>query len=130
MSEPDPARAALDARVLEWMREPTDHDDDERFGALALELFAFQFGHCAAYRRFCEGLLDRRKQLYAVLSQEVKTQHIFDVATVIASSIRICRRNHVKQTSAVLLFGSNPPARNPESDLLFGSGIWLTTAKQ
>ncbi len=55
MSAPDPARTALDARVLEWMREPTDEVDDERFGATALELFAFQFGHCAAYRRFCEG---------------------------------------------------------------------------
>ena len=55
MSGPDPARAALDTRVLEWMREPTDEIDDERFGTTALELFAFQFAHCAAYRRFCEG---------------------------------------------------------------------------
>jgi len=51
----DPRRAALDARVLEWMAEPLWGHDEERFGALALELFAFQFTHCAPYRRFCEG---------------------------------------------------------------------------
>jgi hypothetical protein len=50
-----PARAALDARVVAWMREPAAAQDDARFGALALELFAFQFAHCAPYRRFCEG---------------------------------------------------------------------------
>jgi len=54
---PDPARAALDARVLAWMREPLADTpgDDARFDALARELFAFQFAHCAPYRRFCEG---------------------------------------------------------------------------
>jgi hypothetical protein len=51
----DPERAALDARVIAWMREPAAAPDDARFGALALELFAFQFGHCAPYRRFCTG---------------------------------------------------------------------------
>ena len=56
---PDPARAALDARVLAWLREPDASDaatprDDERFDALARALFAFQFEHCAPYRRFCE----------------------------------------------------------------------------
>ena len=51
----DPARAALDARVLAWMREPRSwRRDDARFEALALDLFAFQFAHCAPYRRFCE----------------------------------------------------------------------------
>ena len=52
----DPRRAALDARVLAWLREPVAswRDDDDRFGALALDLFAFQFAHCAPYRRFCE----------------------------------------------------------------------------
>jgi len=56
----DPARAALDARVLAWMREPLPEgppgpEDEARFDALARELFAFQFAHCAPYRRFCEG---------------------------------------------------------------------------
>jgi hypothetical protein len=65
----DPARAALDAAVIAWTREPhwtpascaqraggerRPSDDDARFEALALELFAFQFAHCAPYRRFCE----------------------------------------------------------------------------
>jgi hypothetical protein len=52
----DPRRAELDARVIAWMREPLAswRADDARFGALALELFGFQFAHCAPYRRFCE----------------------------------------------------------------------------
>jgi len=29
--------------------------DDARFGALACELFHYQYEHCAAYRKFCEG---------------------------------------------------------------------------
>jgi hypothetical protein len=49
----DPARAALDARVLDWMREPHWARDDARFDALARELFAFQYAHCAPYRRLC-----------------------------------------------------------------------------
>ena len=56
---PDPARASLDARILSWMREPATPghwtQDEGRFGALAMELFAFQFERCAALRRFCEG---------------------------------------------------------------------------
>jgi len=56
----DPARAALDARVLAWLREPGAVDpgvpaQDERFGELSLALFAHQFEHCAAYGRFCSG---------------------------------------------------------------------------
>jgi hypothetical protein len=51
---PDPARSELDARVLAWMREPEWRDDPARFEALALELFAFQWGRCLPYRRFCE----------------------------------------------------------------------------
>ncbi len=53
----DPARAELDARVLAWMREAADGSferDEPRFEALALDLFAFQFAHCAPYRRLCE----------------------------------------------------------------------------
>lgn len=54
----DPARADLDARLLAWMHEPAEADrwpaDDERFDALALELFAFQFERCTPYRRYCE----------------------------------------------------------------------------
>ncbi|HVH17197.1 MAG TPA: AMP-binding protein [Myxococcota bacterium] len=52
----DPARASLDADVLRWMRESTAwRGDDARFEELALRLFAWQFEHCAPYRRFCEG---------------------------------------------------------------------------
>lgn len=54
---PEPARQALDARVLAWLREPLPApgaSDDARFDRLARELFAFQFAHCAPYRRFCE----------------------------------------------------------------------------
>lgn len=51
----DPQRASLDARALAWMREPDWRRDDARFAALARDLFAFQFEHCAPYRRFCEG---------------------------------------------------------------------------
>ncbi len=50
----DPTRAELDAAVLAWMREPLWRRDEARFEALALELFAFQFWHCAPYRRYCE----------------------------------------------------------------------------
>ena len=52
----DPARAALDARVLAWLREPPEgwHRDEARFESLARDLFAYQFAHCAPYRRFCE----------------------------------------------------------------------------
>jgi len=50
----DPARADLDAAVLAWMREPEWRHDETRFEALAQALFAFQFAHCAPYRRYCE----------------------------------------------------------------------------
>ena len=35
------------------MRETPWEEDDERFGALALEIFHFQFEHCLPYQRFC-----------------------------------------------------------------------------
>jgi hypothetical protein len=50
---PDPRRADIDRAVLAWMREPAWGADEERFERLALELFAFQFEHCAAYGAFC-----------------------------------------------------------------------------
>jgi len=49
----DPQRRALDERVLTWMGENDWKRDDERFDALARELFAFQFEHCTPYGRFC-----------------------------------------------------------------------------
>jgi len=52
---PDPRRAAIDRAVLTWMREPEWRADEERFERLALELFAFQFEHCAPYAAFCRG---------------------------------------------------------------------------
>ena len=52
----DPGRASLDARALAWLRESPGswRCDEARFAALALDLFSFQFEHCAPYRRFCE----------------------------------------------------------------------------
>ena len=35
----DPARAAIEAQILAWMREPEWRRDDERFQRLALTLF-------------------------------------------------------------------------------------------
>lgn len=59
MSGGDPERAALDQRVLSWLREPGAIDatagaSETRFTELALALFAFQFSHCTPYRRFCQ----------------------------------------------------------------------------
>jgi len=58
---PDPERAALDARLLAWMREPGAWDETPaagatgaRFDALARELFAFQYARCAPFRRLCD----------------------------------------------------------------------------
>ncbi len=51
----DPRRADLDRRVLDWLRESDFRSDDTRFDALARDLFAFQFEHCAAYGAFCRG---------------------------------------------------------------------------
>jgi len=51
----DPRRAELDRRVLDWLRESDIRSDDARFDALARELFAFQYEHCAAYGTFCRG---------------------------------------------------------------------------
>lgn len=47
-------RSELDARVLAWMREPYWTPDEQRFSALAQDIFAFQFENCPAYARFCE----------------------------------------------------------------------------
>jgi hypothetical protein len=49
----DPARAALDARILEWMGEGSTREDEARFEALALELFSHQFARCEPFARFC-----------------------------------------------------------------------------
>jgi len=64
-------RAALDAQLLDWMREwdarelpetgqvpaatPDPSESDARFDLLAQTLFAFQFEHCEPYARFCRG---------------------------------------------------------------------------
>ena len=52
----DPRRRELDADVLAWMSEwPWPGEpDDARFDALALRAFAFQYAHCAPYRRLCD----------------------------------------------------------------------------
>ncbi|MBW2712432.1 MAG: long-chain fatty acid--CoA ligase [Deltaproteobacteria bacterium] len=50
----DPSRATLDGRVLDWMRESNWKEDDARFEELALDLFAFQYEHCAPYHRLCQ----------------------------------------------------------------------------
>lgn len=54
-STADPRRADLDRRVLDWLRESDFRNDDERFEALARDLFAFQYEHCTAYGAFCRG---------------------------------------------------------------------------
>ncbi len=54
MNRPEGNRTALDQKVLAWMGEGSWARDDERFGALALETFAYQLEHCLPYRRFCE----------------------------------------------------------------------------
>ena len=51
---PDPARGDLDARALAWMRQSSWAPDEQRFDALAKDLFAFQYAHCAPYRIYCE----------------------------------------------------------------------------
>lgn len=53
MSRPDPARSALDGRILAWMGEAEAREDEARFQQLALELFAHQFARCEPFARFC-----------------------------------------------------------------------------
>ncbi|HVP28781.1 MAG TPA: long-chain fatty acid--CoA ligase [Myxococcota bacterium] len=57
LSGGDPARADLDARVLDWIAswrgEPDAPEDEVRFDALARDLFAFQLERCAPWARFC-----------------------------------------------------------------------------
>ncbi len=48
-------RAALEAEILAWMREPQWREDEARFDGLARRLHAFQVEACPPYRRFCEG---------------------------------------------------------------------------
>ena len=49
----DPARAGLDAKLLEWMRSSSWRRDDSRFRDLAVELLSYQFERCDVYRNFC-----------------------------------------------------------------------------
>jgi len=49
----DPRRHSIDAKVLAWMHEASPADDEERFDALAREIFEFQYTHCIPYQRFC-----------------------------------------------------------------------------
>ena len=49
------SRQALDQKVLRLIAEGVDASpDDARFGALALELFAYQYDHDPPYRRLCD----------------------------------------------------------------------------
>jgi hypothetical protein len=51
------SRAALDREVLGMIGEGAlAEPDDARFGALALELFAYQYAHVPPYRRLCDAL--------------------------------------------------------------------------
>lgn len=50
----DPARRELDAELLAWMQGDDWSFDEDRFERTARAVFAFQFEHCAPYRRFCE----------------------------------------------------------------------------
>ncbi|MCH2187356.1 hypothetical protein MK280_15975 [Myxococcota bacterium] len=48
-------RQSIDREVLDWMAEPMWHFEEERFDSIARRIFVFQFEHCPAYGRFCEG---------------------------------------------------------------------------
>jgi hypothetical protein len=49
-------RADLEGAILAWMAETEWQRDDDRFEALALDLFRFQYDACEPYRRYCESL--------------------------------------------------------------------------
>ena len=50
----DATRHEIDAEVLAWLREPDWGDDEPRFDALALRVFAYQYAYCEPYRLFCD----------------------------------------------------------------------------
>ena len=50
------SRAALESAILAWMAEPDWRRDEDRFDALALGLFRFQYGACEPYRLYCDSL--------------------------------------------------------------------------
>jgi len=53
----DPAlRERLEGEILAWMAEPVWRHDAARFERIALALFAFQYGACEPYRRYCDRL--------------------------------------------------------------------------
>lgn len=49
-------RAAIEAEILAWMAAPDWRTDRQRFDALALALFRFQYGACPPYARYCDAL--------------------------------------------------------------------------
>ena len=56
MGEDPASRAALESAILAWMAEPDWRRDEDRFDALALGLFRFQYGACEPYRLYCDSL--------------------------------------------------------------------------
>ena len=52
---PSPEREAIDADVLDWIREDNWERDEERFDALAQRIFRHQFDQCLPYSRFAKG---------------------------------------------------------------------------
>jgi acyl-CoA synthetase (AMP-forming)/AMP-acid ligase II len=48
-------RAAIDAAVLEWIKETPWQRDEEQFDELARRIFYHQFEHCLPYARFAQG---------------------------------------------------------------------------
>src|SRR5262245_54237101 len=44
----------VSARLREWIGRPKASCDNQRFGELALDLFALQFEHNEPYRRLCQ----------------------------------------------------------------------------
>jgi hypothetical protein len=46
-------RAEIEARLLAWMRDEPEREDEARFAALALALFRHQAERCAPYARWC-----------------------------------------------------------------------------
>jgi hypothetical protein len=65
-------RRRIEEELVRWMSEDDWRPDEARFDDLARRLFAFQFEHCAPYRRFCEARnvtpssVDSWKQIPAV----------------------------------------------------------------
>ncbi len=79
----DSQRHTLDERILAWMHEVDSSEiwtsDDERFNALSLECFHFQFRNCEYYSNYCQRLgvtpqsIQHWKEIPAIPTEAFKT---------------------------------------------------------